>query len=108
MLLNKLISYRKVDKPCADAAIKALSAHLWYLTEELAPLALFSSQVPNETKQQMADMLLRLDKAMCSTRYGTGFGKTMFPTIDLNQILEVDYLTQLIGKDSGSFFSHKT
>ena len=42
LLVNNLIDYRKIDKPCADAALKALSLRMWYLSEKLAPLSFFS------------------------------------------------------------------
>uniref|UniRef100_A0A0K2T8C8 Putative LOC101234889 [Hydra vulgaris] n=1 Tax=Lepeophtheirus salmonis TaxID=72036 RepID=A0A0K2T8C8_LEPSM len=31
----------KIYKTCLDPTIKEFSAHSWYLTEELVPLALF-------------------------------------------------------------------
>ena len=61
-LISDIKQYRKVNKSSADAALKALSRHLWYLTEELIPLALFSSQVDGETKQRMAEKLKVQDK----------------------------------------------
>ena len=41
MLINNLIQYRKIDEVCANAALRAFSRHLWYLTEELVVLGLF-------------------------------------------------------------------
>ena len=46
------------------------------------PLALFSSQVATDIKQNMVDKLLSMDKNLCNTkRYGTGFGKPKFPVM---------------------------
>ena len=70
LLLKSLYEYRKVDKVCADAAIDAFSNHLWYLTEELVMLGLFSSKVPLPTKIKMVEKLKSVDKRICSKRYG--------------------------------------
>ena len=43
------------DNNIADAAIKAFSRHLWYLSENLVLLALFDDRVVNTTKQAMVD-----------------------------------------------------
>ena len=56
-LIANVIDYRKCNKCCADGALDAISRHMWYLTEELVPLALFSSQVDGVTKRKMADKL---------------------------------------------------
>lgn len=40
-----LIEYQKVTPRIAISAITALNLHLWYLTAEMVPLALFSSRV---------------------------------------------------------------
>ena len=44
----------------ADSALTALKRHLWYVTEELAVLSLFSSKISIEQKAKMADKLLGL------------------------------------------------
>ena len=56
-LIANINDYYRVNKCCADGATKAVNRHLWYLTEELAPLSLFSSQVENDIKQKMAQKL---------------------------------------------------
>jgi len=38
---------------CAIAATKALSRHLWYLTEELVLLSLFDDEVTQHEKEQI-------------------------------------------------------
>ena len=50
ILFNNLINYQETDKLSANIAFKAFSNHLWYLTEELVPLALFCDSVPDLTK----------------------------------------------------------
>ena len=61
-LIATVNAYRKVNKCCSDAATNAISRHLWYLTEELAPLALFSHQLDQDIKQKMAEKLNGLQK----------------------------------------------
>ena len=50
------------NKTCENAAIKATSRHLWYLTEELAPLLLFSSNVDITTKRKIATKMMNVEK----------------------------------------------
>lgn len=103
--INNLIEYRKIDKPCADAALKAFSLHLWYLTEELTPLALFCNQVPCDTKLKMVEKLLTLPKdTLCSKRFGSGYGKPQFPTLPQDTVENLD-LSIFIGVDSWSLFT---
>ena len=45
LLFNTLLNYKSVDDICGSAAFKAFILHMWYLTEELVPLALFSSSL---------------------------------------------------------------
>ncbi len=61
-LISNIIEYRKVNKCCADGALDAMSRHLWYLTEELVPLVLFSNQVNVSTKRGIAEKLGKQDR----------------------------------------------
>jgi hypothetical protein len=45
-LYRHLLRYAIVNKEISQSAIKAFKRHLWYLTAEMAPLALFSAKVP--------------------------------------------------------------
>ena len=45
------------DKDLSAVAAKVLCRHLWYLNEELVPLAFFDSEVKDHTKQQMVQAL---------------------------------------------------
>ena len=102
LLLKSLYKYRKVDKVCADAAINAFSNHLWYLTEELVLLGVFSSRVPLPTKVKMVEKLKSVDKHICSKRYGPStYGKPPFPRIPVNADAD---LSEFVGEDSWSFF----
>ena len=69
----------------SKSAIHALKLHQWYLTEEMVPLALFSSKVPPEQCSALADKLLAVksttDRVAPLNRFGTGFGKPKFPAV---------------------------
>ena len=103
LLINSLIHYRKIDKLCADAAMKAFSRHMWYLTEELVPLGLFCGNVSVEVKEKMVKRLRSLDQMVCSKRFGSGFGKPVFSKIPEDTVGDSD-LSLFIGEDSWSFF----
>jgi hypothetical protein len=50
-----------VDKAVAESAEKALKRHLWYLTEELAVLSLFSSKITSHQKDKISEKLLSIE-----------------------------------------------
>lgn len=52
-LLRKLTEYTTVNPAIANAGLKALNRHLWYLSESLVGLALFDPAVPDDTKAAM-------------------------------------------------------
>ena len=56
---NDMKNYMTDDPEVADAAITALERHLWYVTEEMAPLSLFSEKVSNGEKSQIARQILK-------------------------------------------------
>ena len=60
LLWNSCRQYVKVDSVCAIAATKALSRHLWYLTEELVLLSLFDDGVTEQENEQIKDRLKSL------------------------------------------------
>jgi len=99
-LFKRLLQYQSVDKNIAQSATRALSRHLWYLTAEMVPLALFSSQVPLAERQALADALLSVQPASELTapqnRFGSGWGKPHFPS----EISLSTRLCDLVGVDS--------
>ena len=102
-LINNVILYDAVDSVISNAALKAFRNHLWYLTEELVCLALFSSSVDNSIKQKMVAKLLSFPfTTLCKSREGNGFGKPRFPALP-DEPEHVD-LSDFIGEDSWSFF----
>ena len=99
-LYQNLLRYEAVNAIISKSAIRALKLHLWYLTEEMVPLALFSSKVPPEQRRALADKLLAIkptsERVTPLNRFGTGFGKPVFPsavTLSTN-------LADLAGPDS--------
>ena len=85
-LFQHLCEYKSVDKGIAVSAIKALERHLWYLTGEMLPLALFSTKVPDDDRRDLADAILEckpVDIPMRAPqqRFGNGFGKPRFPVL---------------------------
>lgn len=53
-LLKELDLYKEIDAEISQAALDALKRHLWYLSDELILLALFSEKVSNDEKNLMA------------------------------------------------------
>lgn len=100
ILFKQLLQYAAVDETVSSAAMSAFKRHLWYLTEEMIPLALFGSAVPCEEKELLARALLDVrpvgGKLTAPTkRFGAGFGKPMFPTLTATTRLH-----DLVGVDS--------
>jgi hypothetical protein len=98
VLYQNLLKYQDVTPVVVKSAQKAMRRHLWYLTAEMIPLALFSENVPSEDRQLIADKLLMLkpvdDDFTIQGRFGEGFGKPKFPSeINLNTKL-ADLVTQ--------------
>ena len=56
-LMENIYKFGDIDETTAKVGTKALSSHLWYVTQELVPLAFFSSNVSSEKKKKMADTL---------------------------------------------------
>ncbi|XP_039431258.1 uncharacterized protein LOC120414217 isoform X2 [Culex pipiens pallens] len=53
MLWTKLKSYRKTDSELSDAVCTVLSRHLWYLSEDLVGMALFSAKLSDLEKEDI-------------------------------------------------------
>ena len=52
-LLQDLNSYYTINKYVAEAALKKMLSHLWYLSEELVAMAFFDDNVPIDVKKRM-------------------------------------------------------
>jgi len=78
-LFNRLLQYELADNDISQSVTEAFSQHLWYLTPQLVPLALFSSQVPISERQALAEALLEVQATSKlqspQNRFGSGQGK---------------------------------
>ena len=100
-LINTLLEYQQTDPTVATAALKAFSNHMWYLTEELVPLSLFSSSTSDETKQLLVDEIKKHSESSSRCKkVGTDFGKPCFPEIPTKKVC----LKTFVGPDSWAFF----
>ena len=83
-LVHNLLKYKTVSPNVAESALRAFKHHLWYLTAEMIPLALFSSIVPTSERRALADKLMAIQPmaplARPLERFGTGYGKPAFPS----------------------------
>lgn len=55
--LKELDLYARIDKPVSDVAIKSFTRHLWYLSDELILLSLFSNKVSAREKMNMCEVI---------------------------------------------------
>ena len=69
----------------------------------MVPVALFCDSVPDLTKEKIVNKLKRFDKKLCSKRFGSGFGKPIFPKIPKDNVDNID-LSTFVGEDSWSIF----
>jgi hypothetical protein len=91
-LYQALLKYEAVHEGVSRSAVHAFKLHLWYLTSEMVPLALWSSKVPDIERRALADRILAVkpdtEVLKPQTRFGMGFGKPKFPkTITLTSTL---------------------
>ena len=100
-LLNSIVEYQDMDDVISCAALKCLKNHLWYLTQELTPLALFSDQVKDSEKNNIVKVLQQYpQKDYIDNRHGAGFGKPSFPDVDAI----TNDLSKFVGSVSWQFF----
>ena len=109
-LLQTLESFGKVDSQVADIALKKMRGHLWYLSEDLIGLALFSDCVWNSEKEAMIAALKRppmktnvrrVDpksieefQAKTSSDFGTERSMNLFTAFKIDpDFLAVDHVT---------------
>lgn len=98
-----LIKYSVINSEISESAIKAFTNHLWYVTEETVPLALWSDKVPEADRRVLADSMLAIRPANLSNpkhRFGMGFGKPKFP----KKIDDSSTLSDFVGIDSWFLF----
>ena len=98
--IQVLLEYKDINAGISAGAVKALKRHLWYLTEEMIPLSLFSEIVPAQERQALAHRLLELkpDQAVITpcNQHSTDFGKPRFP----ENVSQNTTLADVAGKNS--------
>ena len=57
-LYKSFLQYDLLNAQVSASAVRALKRHLWYLTAEMVPLALFSNNVPDTERRALANRLL--------------------------------------------------
>jgi hypothetical protein len=60
--IQAITNYKRISQTISVKALTAMHRHLWYLSEELTPLGLFSDLLPVETKKKMAGKLKEMSK----------------------------------------------
>lgn len=94
-LIQSLLDYRTASDAVSSSGIRAIGRHLWYLGQELTPLALFSDKVSDEVKRRMA---VRLNE--CEGQSGTEERSITYNGKDIS----AKTLDQLVGPASHRFF----
>ena len=81
-LFHSFLQYELLNPIILASAVCAFKRHLWYLTAEMVPLALWSNNVPANECRAIADCLLAVKSAFSLSslqdRFGSGFGKPKF------------------------------
>ena len=91
--------YKAMVQVVAKAALTAFKNHLWYLSPDMIPLALFGDG-PVSTKTNIAKAILKFPQSdTYSSRFGSGFGKPIFPGI--NEGIKIE---NFVWQDSWKFF----
>ena len=60
--MKDMIKFRRRDPEIAQAVLQKLENHIWHLTQEVVPFALFSSTLSNKEKQEIAAKLHASEK----------------------------------------------
>ena len=60
-LISVLDNYKNHNSQISIAALKALGNHMWYLTEELVPLALFDRGLDDEVRSKIAESIVQCE-----------------------------------------------
>ena len=99
-LYKRLETFKSIDIDTGVIACKAFKNHLWYVTDEILPVTLFSKKLSNDDKQLLVDKLLSTDiPTHLTNRIGTGYGKPQFPELNKNVTIH-----DIIGANSWHFF----
>lgn len=86
-LMKELNVYRQIDDDIAESALRAIQRHLWYLSEDLILLSLFSEKVSNDEKDLMVLLLIQVtgNRTENSIKYNGEIGDIQ--TLELHQFM---------------------
>lgn len=100
--LQDIQQYKSIDETVANKAIAAMNRHLYYMSEELAPLSLFSSKISNDVKNMMREKFIHENTPprLSNSNHVAFIDGANNPDFDWNSISVVD----LIGPRSNYFF----
>ena len=90
-----MFKFKNIDSGLVETALKVLSRHGWYLTEEVVVFSLFSSKLTNNEKSRMAARFLSI-----SAPKEYPMGPPKFPSVN-----ETTGLVDLIGPNSWLLFN---
>ena len=78
---KETLIYKKFDNDVAVAALETFNRHLWYLTEEMFPLSLFSDRVSDRNESKIAKLILKNIKENCEHDAFHNFFHNFFPLL---------------------------
>lgn len=99
--MKDLESYRNINKNIADATLKTLSRHLWYLSDILLGLSFFDNRHSEETLQEMAAAL----KKEPSENLNMLRNKSVMVTRDQCMHINVSNIKEMISSNTLKFFN---
>ena len=79
-LINSILQFKEIIQGAAEGPLIGIENHLWYLTEELLPRSLFSSNVLEDIKAKIAKNISSVPETK-SMRTGASHEKPIFPAM---------------------------
>ena len=101
--LRLMQCYREKDRDVADAAIKSILNHLWYVTQEMVVFSLFDFELPADLRRDIAQKLMSFPRLKNFVS-----GKPKFPVDQLKKEEPINISTALlscVGERSWLFFN---
>lgn len=86
-LMKELYDYIAIDEEIADVAMGAHERHLWYLSDELIVLSLFSNKVSTQEKIRMVQQLTRQASARTENSIKRTTDIDNIPDMQLHQFI---------------------
>jgi hypothetical protein len=98
---KNLLNFKAINAKISETAIEKFSNHLWYLSPEFAPLAIFSEKLTNAEKTQMQRQLKKLTTQITDERILKLNSLTKIKNLKMHDLLGRSSLNtfQLLGFD---------